>query len=506
MYGERHDTVSSPQSPLLEIDQLLFSYPALEGLGAPTLLNGLDLALSRGELLVVLGAADAGKTSLSRIIAGFVPRFTGGRMEGSLRWEGAEISGTAPYELIERIGMVSQDSDAQIITTRCDTEVAFALESLGVPRGQMQERVDSSLSRFGLEGFRGRNPSTLSGGEKKRLLFACLDALDPELWLLDESLEELDQSWKRRILDHLAKAGKTVLAFDARLPEHAQGHAHRFALLSGGRIAASAHRADETSFRAALDAEGITPRPRTGTRPERTAREALRVQGLSFSFPGPSGFTLDIESVRLNANEICVLAGRNGSGKSTFGRILCGLLPPQAGSLMLVSETSVRQATADDLSSSVGYLFQNPDHQIYLPSVREELALGLQRVGIGKPEIERRVAEAVRLFALPDPSTPPALMSYGARKRLQAATYHLLDRVLLVLDEVDAGLSSREVEDLLDALAGRGAGILLITHDFALARSFADRILAMDQGRIVADLLPRDFDRLDSVFKDADRI
>lgn len=88
--------MSSPQSPLLEIDQLLFSYPALEGLGAPTLLNGLDLALSRGELLVVLGAADAGKTSLSRIIAGFVPRFTGGRMEGSLRWEGAEIWGLRP--------------------------------------------------------------------------------------------------------------------------------------------------------------------------------------------------------------------------------------------------------------------------------------------------------------------------------------------------------------------------------------------------------------------------
>jgi energy-coupling factor transport system ATP-binding protein len=93
-------------------------------------------------------------------------------------------------------------------------------------------------------------------------------------------------------------------------------------------------------------------------------------------------------------------------------------------------------------------------------------------------------------------------MGYGARKRLQAATYHLLERPLLILDEVDAGLSSRAVEALLDALAGQGAGILLITHDLVLARGTADRILAMEQGRIVADLQPRDFHRLVSIFEE----
>ena len=228
----------------------------------------------------------------------------------------------------------------------------------------------------------------------------------------------------------------------------------------------------------------------------------LRAEGLSFGFPGPDGFSLRVESLRLNNAEICVLAGRNGSGKSTLCRILCGLLSPQAGTFSLSSEDGILKASADDLSSSVGYLFQNPDHQIYLPTVYEELSLGLQRRGIRREEIDARVAEAVQLYDLPDPSTPPALMGYGARKRLQAATYHLLERPLLILDEVDAGLSSRAVEALLDALAGQGAGILLITHDLVLARGTADRILAMEQGRIVADLQPRDFHRLVSIFEE----
>jgi energy-coupling factor transporter ATP-binding protein EcfA2 len=384
--------------------------------------------------------------------------------------------------------------------------VAFALESLGMPPRQMREQVESSLFRFGLAAFRSRNPATLSGGEKKRLLFACLDAVSPELWLLDESLGELDQAWKTRILDYLAGAGKTVLACDARLPEHARGRAHRFVLMSGGRVTAAAQSPDEPPFADALDAEGITPRPRTAPRAAGTPREVLRADGLRFQFGDAGGFSLRIESLRLNRGEICVLAGPNGSGKSTLGRILCGLLPPQEGSFWLSPQTTTRAASRFDLSSTVGYLFQNPDHQIYLPTVHEELSLGLQRRGLRNEEIDARVAEVVRLYDLPDPGTPPAIMSYGARKRLQAATYHLLDRALLVLDEVDAGLSSRAVEDLLQALAGQGAGILMITHDLVLARGTADRILAMEHGRIVADLSRKDFHRLDAVFAEVGQV
>ena len=487
----------------LQIEDLCFSYPDLSGEAGLLVLDTLSFAAAQGELAVVLGPADAGKTTIARIVSGFVPRFSGGSLRGSLRIAGADISGTAPYELMERVGVVSQDSDEQLITTRCDTEVAFALESLGMPRERMRESVESSLARFGLAQFRSRNPATLSGGEKKRLLFACLDAIGPALWLLDDSLGELDQNWKVLILDFLAKAGRTVVAFDARLPEHAIGRAQSFSLLAGGRIAARASRADEPVFKAALVTAGITPRAQAASRAGRNPQEALRADGIRFSFSGPDAFRLQIESLCLNSNEVCALAGRNGSGKSTLGRILCGLLSPQAGTFTLTAGNGRRTAGADDLSSSIGYLFQNPDHQIYLPTVREELSLGLQRRGLVRREIDDLVAGAVELFGLPDPGTPPALMSYGARKRLQAATYYLLDRALLILDEVDAGLSSREVEALIDALVQRGAGVVLITHDLALARGMADRVLAMDRGRIVADLPSGQFGNLPTILEEA---
>ncbi len=487
----------------LQIEKLCFSYPALSGEPGPLVLDGLNFGAAQGELAVILGAADAGKTTLARIVGGFVPRFSGGRLAGSLRIAGTEILGTPPYELMERVGVVSQDSDEQLITTRCDTEVAFALESLGMPREQMRERVESSLARFGLTEFRSRNPSTLSGGEKKRLLFACLDAIGPEIWLLDDSLGELDQGWKARILALLAEAGRTVIVFDARLPEHAVGRAQSYALLEDGRIAARAAQVDEPGFPEALAAAGITPRASASIQIRPTPHPVLQAEGVRFSFAGPDGFSLQIESLCLNGGEVCALAGRNGSGKSTLGRILCGLLMPQAGAFTLETGKGRRQADADDLSASIGYLFQNPDHQIYLPTIREELSLGLQRRGLARGEIENLVADAVALFRLPDAGTPPALMSYGARKRLQAATYYLLDRALLILDEVDAGLSSREVEALIDSLGRRGAGILLITHDLALARGMADRVLAMDRGRIVADLPAGQLARLPSLLEEA---
>ncbi len=138
----------------------------------------------------------------------------------------------------------------------------------------------------------------------------------------------------------------------------------------------------------------------------------------------------------------------------------------------------------------VGYLFQNPDHQIYLPTVRDELALGLRRQGMGRDEIERKIAEAVELFSLPDPASPPALMSYGGRRRLQAAISYLLPREILVLDEIDSGLSCREVERLLDALIPRAPGIILITHDMSLATSLSDRILVLEAGRLSRDFRP----------------
>jgi energy-coupling factor transporter ATP-binding protein EcfA2 len=152
---------AAAREPLV-IRDLSFRYDTV------AVLEGLSLALQRGSTTVVLGPADAGKTTLARILVGAAPRFTGGSLSGSIRLGDTEIPEAKPYELMEMIGLVSQSSEEQIFTTRCDTEVAFGLESLGMRPEKMRETIVASLRLVGLDGFQARNPSTLSGGTHHR--------------------------------------------------------------------------------------------------------------------------------------------------------------------------------------------------------------------------------------------------------------------------------------------------------------------------------------------------
>jgi energy-coupling factor transporter ATP-binding protein EcfA2 len=483
------------ESPLV-ISCLSFRYPSPAGEGEVRVLEELSLTLPAGATTVVLGPADAGKTTLARILVGAVPRFTGGSLSGSIRLAGQELTSARPYDLVETIGCVSQDTDEQILTNRCDTEVAFALECLGVDPAAMRGLIAGSLRLVGLEGFEGRNPSTLSGGEKKRLMIACLSAVQPAVWVMDESLLELDRGWRRRVLDYLQEARKTVLVLDSRVTPLLEEKGAQFGVLSGGALLHVAFGPHEAGFLSCARAEGIIAgnEPVAGRRGGRT--KFLKARGIRFQFPGSAGFTLAIDTLELEKGSVCSLLGDNGSGKSTLGKILCGLLAPAQGAVSLRGASGYRTASTEELNGRVGYLFQNPDAQIFLPTVFDELALGLRRQGIGGTQLRRRVEEVCGMFALPDPSAPPALMSFGARRRLQAAISYLLNRELLILDEVDTGLSYRELSALLSTLGSTGVGLLLITHDLDLARSVSDRILLLEKGSLFADLAPGDFGAL----------
>lgn len=479
----------------ITIEGLSFTYPEYPGLPARPLLAGLDFALDGGAVGLLLGASDEGKTTLARILGGLVPRFTGGTITGAVLAGGADVRRSAPYDLVERVGLVFQHPDEQIVATRCDTEVAFALESLGTERSAMAARVREALALLGLSGFEERNPATLSGGEKKRLLLACLEAVDPAVWVLDEAFEELDPSWRIAVLERLRAKRRTALVLDSRWSPLFESRVDRFGVLSRGSVGCSGADAGSPEFRRAMDEAGILP-PSSRIEPHAGIVPApfLRARGLAFAFPGSGAFSLDVEEIELPRGAVTALVGPNGSGKSTLARLLCGLLEPARGTVEVDRGSGYSPAAPEDLNRLVGYLFQDPDHQIFLPTVHDELALSLRAADRRRPETERRVAEAIERFGLPPGDAPPALMSYGARKLLQAAAGWLLGRDLMILDEADAGLSYRRFLALLDHLREGGAGILLITHDAALARAVADRVIALANGRIAADAGPAGFE------------
>jgi energy-coupling factor transporter ATP-binding protein EcfA2 len=145
---------------------------------------------------------------------------------------------------------------------------------------------------------------------------------------------------------------------------------------------------------------------------------------------------------------------------------------------------SLQPAAAEQHRRFTGYLFQDPDLQIFLPTVLEELSLGLKRMRLANEEIQRRVDRAISLFHLPAGQTPPSLMSYGARKRLQAAVCYLLERPLTIIDEGDSGLGANDFAELVRTFQDSGRTVMFITHDHGLAESLADRVIRIEKGKL----------------------
>ncbi len=484
---------------LISVRQLSFRYPDYPGLTPEPLFQGLDLELDEGEIGWVLGAPETGKTTLGQVLAGLVPRFTGGELGGSVRLRGSALQSFRPCDLLQVIGLVFQNSEDQILTTRCDTEVAFALESLSMPRPEMASRVRQALEWMDLAAYERVGPERLSGGEKKRLLLACLHALDPAVWVLDEVFEELDEQTRRKLLDFLRERGKTALIFASKWIDLFRGFGDRHYLLSGGALRADGARLSP-AFTRRLKQEGLvlgavpigagapgSPGGGRGVSHSAAAAETiLEVRDLRFRYPGDGAFRLQVDGLYVRRGEIVALTGRNGSGKSTLARLLCGLLAPEGGEVRLRREGRLEAAGMHELRVFTGYMFQNPDFQIFLPTVGEELAYGLQRAGLPEAEVRRRVGECIEVYRLPPAETPAALMSYGARKRLQAAATSLLERPLLIQDEGDSGVSFRDFAELVRRLAADGRAQVLITHEGSLARALAHRVVRMEQGRIVS--------------------
>ncbi len=485
---------------LLELKQLSFKYPDYPGLEFPQLFSNINLTLNKGDFRIVLGKPESGKTTLSRIITGLIPRYTGGVLTGSILLNGKTTAELKPYELIEQAGTVFQNPDEQIITTRCDTEIAFPMESLGWERTIMTKRIDAALHDTDISRLKTRNPATLSGGEKKKLLIASLFALDPDVWILDETLEELDPASVQMILTQILQKEKTVLLLASKNPKIPENIQALYSVFSEGELF---HRENlpEHSYQELLEQEGLVipgnstsfSLPVTLKKENKNGELLLQIRNVRYSYEGNREFSLTIDNLSLHKGEILSIVGENGSGKSTLGKILSGLIQPSSGDISIRNGEYMQSATAQALNAFTGFLFQNPDSQIFLPTVKEELSFNLDLD-------EHVLSDTIQLFSLPGKDVPPALMSYGARKRLQGAVYYLLAKRLYIIDEADSGLSINDYSNIISLLKKKNAALIIITHNMELSRFFSDRTYIMERGAIIKTIEKNQFSRVQTYF------
>lgn len=447
---------------MIKAENLAFRYDSYSEKEGDKVLRNINLTVHKGEKVLILGEPESGKTTLSLILSSLIPEFVEGELEGKVYPE---------CEMKDRMGdytLVPQNAGEFILGETVEDEIAFPLESLGIERKEIIERVDKALSFWGLDALREASTTELSGGEKRRLMLASSLVTNPDYVIYDESFDDLDKGWRQVLRDHIKESSEASLVMASRFLSFFNDLFDRIYVLEHGEL---------REWNGELSS---IPTPNI-IRKERN--NILQCRGISFIHPRRSSFSspfvLTLDDFSLKSGEVVALMGPNGSGKSTFSRLLCGLDTPSEGTIIL-DETPCNK---ERLERSVGYMFQNPDYQIFLPQVKDELSYSLSFLKINEKEKEKRLSETAALFSL-SLSDTASLMSYGERKRLQSAIYYSLDRPFYILDELDSALTYKESISILEKLSRNGAGILLITHDNDFASAVADRGYRAKEGRI----------------------
>ena len=478
----------------LEIKNLSFIYPEYRGIKKRYIFKDLSLSVDKGEIAVFLAPPESGKTTLSRIITALVPRYTGGILDGEISIGDTDIKNEKPYNLLSRAGIVFQNPEEQILTPQVESEIGFSLETSGHDYDIIKNKTDLAISKIQIDHLKGMNPAYLSGGEKRKLLFACLAASDPELWILDETLEEIDPEGRIFLLEFLRNEKKTVLILTSKMLDIYRRYCDRFFLYDGDSLLDEKIKPDlvfmEKALKCGVYLDSLKLKANIKRLPaEKDSPDSpvlVKASGIKFRYPN-SEFSLKIDDFYLKSGEVTVLLGRNGSGKSTLAKIISGLLIPESGSVSLDNKGKMSASTPDELNRNTAYLFQNPDFQLFLPTVGEELAFGLKPGKIDKEAQKKMIEQAVSLFRLESIDAPPAIMSYGARKRLQAAIYFLLNKKILIIDEADSGLSFNDYTLILKSLRNLDPppAVMIISHDMRLSAGLADRVLIMEGGSLL---------------------
>ena len=446
---------------------------------------------------MVTGPSGAGKTTLCLAASGILHHEYGGKKEGLVTVDAINVKDyTDLTALAQKIGIVFDDPEAQMIFTTVEEEILSAIEHRGLDVAATEERLASIMAITYLGELRNRSPHNLSGGQKQRVALAATLALGNDILILDEPTSELDEHATKRIvaiLQDLKTQGKTIL-----LVEHKYAHfkemVDTLVVMEDGQISAIGRPdvllADDRLKKIVIaDFSGIrNPMENTTAlmKSDGTPSPIINVRELSYAYGDI--LALDTISLTIQPGEFVALVGENGSGKTTLVKHLNRLLTPTRGDV-IVNGKNTRGCTITDLARYVGLVFQNPDHMFFADTVREEVEFGLKNLGIidGEKIIDAALSE-VGLVHTKD--LYPRWLSRGERQRLAIACVIAMQPAIVVLDEPTTGLDGNEarlVLEILKKLQQKGHTIVIITHNRDIAINCADRIITMEKGKIVSD-------------------
>lgn len=512
----------------VEINGLTYTYP---GASQPTL-NDITLQIQKGDFLAVVGNNGCGKSTFCKVLNGLIPHFITGEFHGAVEVEGLNTLDSDVGVLAQKVGYVYQDFENQIVRPTVLDDASYSCLNYAFP--DYLQRGKAALGQCGLEGREEEYVWQLSGGQTHLLALAGAVSLSPDILILDEPIAQLDPMHADRIYEVLRDLnenhGKTILVIEHHT-EYIADYCKHVLLLKEGRVQWLLPTREALQRVEELEACNIFPpqvtqaahRLRQGGQfpaqaplpttvdQGKTAFSALtyRAPAVTVQTPAPAQETavsfrdvsLSYRSVKgeprtifdgldldIRKGEKVALIGSNGAGKSTLMKLMVGLLRPQKGTVSLLGEP-IGEKKAEDLSRQISLVYQNPEEMFIKDSIHADIAYAMQVRGV--PHWEERTQALLERFRLMElQNRDGRLMSGGQMRRASLAIGVALEPGILLLDEPTANLdiaTRREIMGVLEDMKDIIQTAVIATHDMQLVCQWAERIIVLCGGRVVAD-------------------